>query len=56
MTLENFQRRLHDFADERDWQQFHTPKNLAMALVGQAGELLELFQWLIPRAVSPGHA
>lgn len=48
MTLEDFQRRLRDFADERDWQQFHTPKNLAMALAGEAGELLELFQWLTP--------
>ena len=31
---------------ERDWEQFHSPKNLAMALAGEAGELLELFQWL----------
>jgi dCTP diphosphatase len=34
------------FADERDWNQFHNPKNLAMALAGEAGELLEHFQWL----------
>ncbi|TDC95408.1 nucleotide pyrophosphohydrolase [Saccharopolyspora aridisoli] len=52
MTLEDFQRRLRDFADERDWQQFHTPKNLAMALAGEAGELLELFQWLTPEQSS----
>ncbi|MDX5363383.1 MAG: nucleotide pyrophosphohydrolase [Pseudazoarcus pumilus] len=39
---------LRDFAAERDWQQFHTPKNLAMALSGEAGELIEHFQWLTP--------
>ena len=39
---------LKRFAEERDWQQFHTPKNLAMALTAEAGELLEIFQWLTP--------
>ena len=39
---------LRTFAAERDWDQFHTPKNLSMALVGEAGELLEIFQWLTP--------
>lgn len=34
------------FAAERDWDQFHNPKNLAMAVAGEAGELLEHFQWL----------
>jgi dCTP diphosphatase len=34
------------FAAERDWDQFHNPKNLAMALAGEAGELVEHFQWL----------
>ena len=38
--------RLRDFADERDWAQFHNPKNLVMALSGEVGELNELFQWL----------
>ena len=37
---------LERFAKERDWEQFHTPKNLAMALTAEAGELLEIFQWL----------
>ncbi len=37
---------LRGFADERDWNQFHTPKNLAMALSVEAAELLEHFQWL----------
>ncbi|MFE5584063.1 nucleotide pyrophosphohydrolase [Kitasatospora sp. NPDC056531] len=46
---------------ERDWEQFHTPKNLAMALSGEVGELLELFQWLTPEQSSavmadPGRA
>jgi dCTP diphosphatase len=39
---------LERFAQERDWQPFHTPKNLAMALTAEAGELLEIFQWLTP--------
>lgn len=39
---------LRDFAAERDWEQFHTPKNLSMALAGEAGELVEIFQWLTP--------
>jgi dCTP diphosphatase len=37
---------LRAFAEARDWDQFHSPKNLAMALAGEAGELLENFQWL----------
>lgn len=34
------------FADTRDWEQFHTPKNLSMAVAGEAGELVAEFQWL----------
>lgn len=37
---------LKQFAQERDWQQFHSPKNLAMALSGEVGELTEIFQWM----------
>jgi NTP pyrophosphatase (non-canonical NTP hydrolase) len=37
---------VRDFARERDWEKFHTPKNLAMAIVGEAGELAAEFQWL----------
>ena len=37
---------IDDFAKERDWEQFHSPKNLVMALTGEVGELNELFQWL----------
>lgn len=37
---------LQKFADDRDWSQYHSPKNLAMALTGEVGELVEIFQWL----------
>jgi dCTP diphosphatase len=39
---------IQDFADRRDWRQFHTPKNLAMAICGEAGELAAELQWLTP--------
>ncbi|MEU1413274.1 nucleotide pyrophosphohydrolase [Streptomyces sp. NPDC005731] len=48
MTLSSVQHALTHFAAERDWEQFHTPKNLAMALAGESGELLQIFQWLRP--------
>ena len=44
--LDGLRAGLRDFAAARDWDQFHSPKNLAMALSGEAGELLEVFQWL----------
>jgi NTP pyrophosphatase (non-canonical NTP hydrolase) len=47
-TLDSLRRDLRRFAEARDWQQFHTPKNLAMALSVEAAELLECFQWLTP--------
>ncbi|MFI6501218.1 nucleotide pyrophosphohydrolase [Nonomuraea typhae] len=40
--------RMRAFAEARDWGQFHTPKNLAMALAGEVGELVAEFQWLRP--------
>jgi NTP pyrophosphatase (non-canonical NTP hydrolase) len=40
------QEKLRAFAKERDWEQFHSPKNLSMALTVEAGELQEIFQWL----------
>jgi NTP pyrophosphatase (non-canonical NTP hydrolase) len=46
--LEALRERLRAFVAERDWDQFHNPKNLAMALVAEAGELVEHFQWLTP--------
>ena len=45
-SLENLNCRLLQFARERDWERFHSPKNLVMALAGECGELLEHFQWL----------
>ena len=44
--LEALRDRLRRFAAERDWDQFHSPKNLAMALIVEAAELVEHFQWL----------
>jgi dCTP diphosphatase len=44
--LDQLRARLRAFIAERDWAQFHNPKNLAMALVAEAGELVEHFQWL----------
>jgi NTP pyrophosphatase (non-canonical NTP hydrolase) len=46
LDIAALQKRLRDFAAARDWDQFHSPKNLAMALAAESGELLELFQWL----------
>lgn len=46
MNINDIQRRLQQFAQERDWEQFHSPKNLVMALSTEVGELGELFQWL----------
>lgn len=45
-SLRDLARQLDQFARDRDWHQFHAPKNLASALVVEAGELLEHFQWL----------
>lgn len=45
-SLETLTRRLRAFAAERDWEQFHSPKNLSMALIAEAAELVEHFQWL----------
>ena len=44
--LGELRERLRRFARERDWEQFHSPKNLAMALIAEAAELVEHFQWL----------
>lgn len=38
--------KLREFADKRDWNKFHSPKNLIMALTGEVGELNEIYQWL----------
>ena len=46
MNIKEIQEKLSKFAEERDWDQFHSPKNLVMALTSEVGELNELFQWL----------
>mmetsp|Transcript_698 Transcript_698/g.1857 ORF Transcript_698/g.1857 Transcript_698/m.1857 type:complete len:171 (-) Transcript_698:39-551(-) len=45
ISFEQLRTELADFAKERDWDQFHSPRNLALALVGEVGELCECFQW-----------
>ncbi|EJL03804.1 MazG nucleotide pyrophosphohydrolase domain protein [Pseudomonas fluorescens Q2-87] len=46
IDVENLATSLQHFADDRDWQQFHSPKNLLLALTGEMGELCEVFQWM----------
>lgn len=46
MAIDRLQTMIAQFAQDREWQGFHTPKNLVMALTGEVGELAELFQWL----------
>lgn len=48
MQVAATQKKLRRFSRERDWDQFHNPKNLAMALVVEAAELAEIFQWMTP--------
>lgn len=45
-TLAELRQQVRQFVDQRDWQQFHSPKNLSMALAIEAAELMEHFQWL----------
>jgi dCTP diphosphatase len=47
-SLEDLRTRVNEFVAERDWAQFHTPKNLAMAMIVEAAELVEQFQWDTP--------
>ena len=44
--LDELREKVKRFAAERDWEQFHNPKNLAIAMIAEAGELIEHFQWL----------
>jgi dCTP diphosphatase len=46
--IEHLTTAIREFAQQRDWERFHTPKNLAMALSVEVAELVELFQWLTP--------
>ena len=47
-TLAELRKLVRQFVDERDWAQFHTPKNLSMSLAIEAAELMEHFQWITP--------
>jgi len=47
-SLSHLNNALKQFAEERDWEKFHDPKNLSMALIAEAAELVEHFQWLTP--------
>lgn len=49
-SLKALRLRLAEFATQRDWEQFHTPKNLVMAMIGEVGEVAEHFQWLTAEA------
>ena len=55
MDLTALQTTLREFSAERGWQPFHTPKNLAMALMVEAGELAEIFQWMTPEQSQSTH-
>lgn len=46
MSLDKLTEFVRNFVKEREWEKFHTPKNLVMALAGEIGELTEVFQWL----------
>tara|TARA_Y100001970_G_C13903870_1_gene685053 strand:- start:51 stop:395 length:345 start_codon:yes stop_codon:yes gene_type:complete len=46
MNIDKIKSKIKKFADERNWDKFHTPKNLAMALSVEVSELIEIFQWL----------
>ena len=46
MDIEKIKQRIQRFSDDRNWESFHNPKNLVMALNGEVGELNEIFQWL----------
>jgi len=46
MDIEDISKRLTKFAEDRDWNQYHSPKNLAISLAIEVSELLEIFQWL----------
>lgn len=45
-TIKKLKKAIQSFADERDWNQYHSPKNLAMAMSVEAAEVVEIFQWL----------
>ena len=54
--LDDLRERIDAFVEARGWRQYHTPKNLAMALTGEVGELVEILQWLTPEESSAAGA
>ncbi|MCF7933835.1 MAG: nucleotide pyrophosphohydrolase [Spirochaetia bacterium] len=52
MEIKNIQRSVQDFVTEREWDRYHTPKNIAIALSVEVSELLELFQWMSDQEIS----
>ncbi|GBF90852.1 hypothetical protein Rsub_03706 [Raphidocelis subcapitata] len=54
LSLEEVRARISSFAEERDWRQYHTPRNLLLALVGEVGEAAEIFQWRPDSELAPG--
>jgi len=55
MNINALQLTLREFAAERHWQPFHTPKNLSTALMVESAELAEIFQWMTPEASQAAH-
>ncbi|GFZ20073.1 hypothetical protein Acr_28g0007780 [Actinidia rufa] len=53
VTLDVLTKKMEEFAKERNWERFHSPRNLLLALVGEVGELSEIFQWKgeVPRGL-----
>nr|XP_043615168.1 dCTP pyrophosphatase 1-like [Erigeron canadensis] len=45
ISLKDLSKKLQDFAKARDWEKYHTPRNLLLAMIGEVGELSEIFQW-----------
>ncbi|CAL5031028.1 unnamed protein product [Urochloa decumbens] len=45
VSLKELSKKLNDFAKERDWEQYHSPRNLLLAMIAEVGELSELFMW-----------
>ena len=53
--LDELTAQIRQFAQARNWEQFHTPKNLTMAIAGEAGELVAELQWMTPAESAPGN-
>ncbi|XP_008802176.1 dCTP pyrophosphatase 1-like [Phoenix dactylifera] len=45
VSLKELSRKLEEFSKERDWEQYHSPRNLLLAMIGEVGELSEIFMW-----------